>query len=52
MKQDIAVISLDPLAGQFYAGQVRELFGQRVSVDAYSVQDGSVGHIPAGTPSI
>ena len=45
MKQDIAVISLDPLAGQFYAGQVRELFGQRVSVDAYSVQDGSVGHI-------
>ena len=45
-RKDIAVISLDAYAGQFYAQQVQELFGERVSVWAYSVGDGSVEHIP------
>ena len=45
MKKEIAVISLDTLAGQFYAQQVRDLFGDRVSVDAYSVRDESVTHM-------
>ena len=42
----MAVISLDAYAGAFYAGQVQELFGQRVSVCAYSVRDGSVELMP------
>ena len=32
MKQDVAVISLDAYAGQFYAQQVQELFGERITV--------------------
>ena len=45
MKKEVAVIALDSLAGQFYAQQVQELFGNRVSVDSYSVKDGSVSLI-------
>ena len=40
MKQDVAVISLDAYAGQFYAQQVQELFGERITVCSYSVRDG------------
>ena len=36
MKQDVAVISLDAYAGQFYAQQVQELFGERITVCSYS----------------
>lgn len=46
MKKEVAVISLDAFAGQFYANQVQELFGDRVCVCNYSVRDGSVSHIP------
>ena len=42
MKKKVAVVALDQQAGQFYARQVRELFGARVSVSPYSVRDGSV----------
>lgn len=42
MKKKVAVVALDLQAGQFYARQVRELFGARVAVSAYSVRDGSV----------
>ena len=42
MKQDVAVISLDAYAGQFYAQQVQELFGERITVCSYSVRDGSI----------
>ena len=46
MKQDVAVISLDAYAGQFYAQQVQELFGERITVCSYSVRDGSaMGHL-------
>lgn len=46
MKQDVAVISLDAYAGQFYAQQVQELFGERITVCSYSVRDGSIEHMP------
>ena len=46
MKQDVAVISLDAYAGQFYAQQVQELFGDRVEVCSYSVRDGTVKQMP------
>ena len=46
MKKDVAVISLDACAGQFYAQQVQELFGDRITVASYSVRDGSVRHMP------
>ncbi len=46
MRKDVAVISLDAYAGQFYAQQVQELFGDRVTVCSYSVRDGSVEHMP------
>ena len=42
----MAVISLDAYAGQFYAQQVQELFGDRIAVCSYSVRDGSVEHMP------
>ncbi len=44
MKKNVAVISLDAYAGQFYAQQVQELFGDRIAVCSYSVRDGSVEH--------
>ena len=46
MKKNVAVISLDAYAGQFYAQQVQELFGDRIAVCSYSVRDGSVEHMP------
>ena len=46
MKQDVAVISLDAYAGQFYAQQVQELFGERITVCSYSVRDSSIEHMP------
>lgn len=46
MRKDVAVISLDAYAGQFYAQQVQDLFGDRVTVCSYSVRDGSVEHMP------
>lgn len=46
MKQDVAVISLDAYAGQFYTQQVQELFGERITVCSYSVRDGSIEHMP------
>ncbi len=41
----IAVISWDPLAGQFYGKQVQDLFGSAVSVQVYSVRDGSIAQM-------
>ena len=46
MKKNVAVISLDAYAGQFYAQQVQKLFGDRIAVCSYSVRDGSVEHMP------
>ena len=46
MRKDVAVIALDAYAGAFYARQVQELFGERVSVNSYSVRDGSVELMP------
>ena len=46
MKKDVAVISLDAYAGQFYAQQVQDLFGERITVCSYSVRDGSIEHLP------
>ena len=46
MKKNVAVISLDAYAGQFYAQQVQELFGDRIAVCSYNVRDGSVEHMP------
>ncbi len=42
MKKQIAVITLIPRSGQFYAEQVRELFGPLVQVQAFSTMDRSV----------
>lgn len=36
MKKKISVITLIPRSGRFYARQVRDLFGDRVQVAAYS----------------
>ena len=46
MKKNVAVISLDAYAGQFYAQQVQKLFSDRIAVCSYSVRDGSVEHMP------
>ena len=46
MRKNVAVIALDAYAGAFYARQVQELFGERVSVNSYSVRDGSVELMP------
>ena len=35
--KNIAIISWDPLAGRFYGKQVKDLFGDQVSVQVYSV---------------
>ena len=45
MKKSVAIVSLDARAGQFYAQQVRDLFGDRVFVTSYSVRDGSVARL-------
>ena len=45
MKKRISVISLIPRSGRFYAGQVRELFGDKAEVMAYSTGDGSVKNV-------
>lgn len=44
--KNIAIISWDPLAGRFYGKQVKDLFGDQVSVQVYSVRDGSVNQLP------
>ena len=43
--KNIAVISWDPLAGRFYGKQVKDLFGDLVRVDSYSVRDGSINRL-------
>ena len=45
MKKKISVITLIPRSGRFYARQVRDLFGDRVQVAAYSTKDQSVEKI-------
>ena len=47
MKKKLSVVALDPRAGEFYATEIRELFGEYVEVRAYSVRDGSaMGKLP------
>lgn len=43
----IAVITLVPRSGSFYAGQFQEIFGELAQVKAYSTGDGSVEGIEA-----
>ena len=45
MKKSISVVTLFPGAGQYYAGQIRELFGDLVEVYSYSTSDRSVEKI-------
>ena len=45
MKKKISVITLIPRSGRFYARQVRDLFGDRLQVAAYSTKDQSVEKI-------
>lgn len=45
MKKKISVVALDSRAGEFYAMQVRELFGEAADVYSYSVQAGEVKNI-------
>ena len=45
MKKKVAIVALDPQAGRFYAKQIRELFGTRIQISAYSVRDGSVENL-------
>lgn len=45
MKKKVAIVALDPQAGRFYAKQLRELFGTRIQISAYSVRDGSVENL-------
>ena len=45
MKKSISVVTLFPGASQYYAGQIRELFGDLVEVYSYSTSDHSVEKI-------
>lgn len=40
-KKKITVISLDPRAGDSYAGEIRSLFGEYADISMYNVMDGS-----------
>lgn len=47
MKKKLSVVALDPRAGEFYAKEIRELFGEYAEIKAYSVRDGSaMGRLP------
>ena len=45
MAKRLAVVTWDATAVKLYAGQVREFFGNDLTIDTYSVQDGSASHI-------
>ncbi|MCA5010614.1 AAA family ATPase, partial [Clostridioides difficile] len=45
MKKSIAVIALDPFAGEAYAQQVRSVFGERAVVRNYSMMDGTAANM-------
>lgn len=45
MKNRVAVIAYDEMAGIFYENQIRELFGDLVETRSYSVSGGSVAHL-------
>lgn len=47
MRKQISIVTLDPRAGEFYAGEVAELFGTWADVSVFSVTDGSaMGTLP------
>ncbi|WP_414836267.1 sigma-54 interaction domain-containing protein [Clostridium sporogenes] len=47
MKKTMSVVALDARAGEFYAKEINELFGEYVEIASYNVSDGSaVGTLP------
>jgi len=47
MKKTISVVAFDSKAGEFYAKEINELFGEYVEIASYSVSDGSaMGALP------